>query len=372
MSTPTSLDLPDRTRRATVACARGAFAALEALPAAGASELGTALLVPGYTGSKEDFIPVLGQLAAAGRRVLAVDMRGQYQTQGPDDATAYHPGQLGADIAALAEATQTVHLLGHSFGGLVAREAVIGGYTPSSLTLMSSGPAALPGPRAKELRSMLAHLDGAAPQGLKGKVEEIWHGMLEPQAVADGVPAPIVAFLEARMLANNPTGLTTMARHLLSAEDKTDDLASHGIPTFVLYGEEDNAWPPAEQGDMAIRLGAQRSCIPGASHNPNVEAPATTAHALTTFWNATEAPRQTRRPCGRGLQLRQPVPRPARHRSRLAIGTMPLVVTPAAGRSGPWREHLVVFLRRQRRTHPLVGLGALGRDLLGPPQVPEQ
>ena len=30
---------------------------------------GTALLVPGYTGSKEDFIAILGQLAAAGRRV---------------------------------------------------------------------------------------------------------------------------------------------------------------------------------------------------------------------------------------------------------------------------------------------------------------
>ncbi len=288
MSTPTSLDLPEGTRRATVETARGAFAALEALPVAGAGELGTALLVPGYTGSKEDFIPVLGQLAAAGRRLLAVDMRGQYQTHGPDDANAYDPRQLGADIAALAEATQTVHLLGHSFGGLVAREAVIGGYTPGSLTLMSSGPAALPGPRAAELRSMLAHLDGAAPQDLKGKIEEIWHGALEPQAIADGAPAPIVAFLKDRMLANNPTGLTTMAKYLLSAEDKTGDLAAREISMFVLYGEEDNAWPPAVQEDMSARLGAQRACIPGAAHNPNVEAPATTAHALTAFWNAAE------------------------------------------------------------------------------------
>ena len=269
--------------------ARGPFAALEALPAAGACELGAALLVPGYTGSKEDFIPVLSQLAAAGRRVLAVDMRGQYQTPGPDDPYAYRPAQLGADIAAVAEATQTIHLLGHSFGGLVAREAVIGGYTPASLTLMSSGPSALTGPRAEELSSMLKLLDGAAPQDLKGKIAEIWHGVLEPQAIADGVPAPIVAFLEGRILANNPTALAAMASHLLSAPDKTDNLAAREIPTFVLYGENDNAWPPAEQGDMAARLGAQRSCIPGAAHNPNVEAPATTAHALTAFWNAMEA-----------------------------------------------------------------------------------
>jgi len=289
VSTPTSLDLPEGTRRAVVESARGPFAVLEALPAPGARELGAALLVPGYTGSKEDFIPELAQLAAAGRRVLAVDMRGQYQTPGPDDPDAYHPARLGADIAAVAEATKAVHLLGHSFGGLVAREAVIGGYSPASLTLMSSGPSALPGPRAAELRSMLDLLDGAASRDLKGKIEEIWHGVLKPQAIADGVPAAIVKFLGERMLASNPTGMVTMASHLLAATDKTAILAAREIPTFVLYGEDDNAWPPAAQEAMAARLAAQRTCIPGAAHNPNVEAPATTAHALTTFWNATEA-----------------------------------------------------------------------------------
>jgi pimeloyl-ACP methyl ester carboxylesterase len=289
VSTPTSLDLPKGTRRAIVESARGPFAALEAVPVAGACELGAALLVPGFTGSKEDFIAVLAQLAAAGRRVLAVDLRGQYQTPGPDDPEAYHPARLGADIAAVAEATKTVHLLGHSFGSLIAREAVIGGYTPVSLTLMSSGPAALPGPRAEELRSMLDFLDGAAAQDLKGKIAEIWHGVLRPQAIADGVPAPIVRFLGERMLANNPTAMATMATHLLSATDKTDDLAAREISTFVLYGENDNAWPPTAQADMAVRLAAQRTCIPAAAHNPNVEAPASTAHALTAFWNATEA-----------------------------------------------------------------------------------
>jgi pimeloyl-ACP methyl ester carboxylesterase len=289
VSTPTSLDLPEGTRRAIVESARGQFAALEALPAAGACELGTALLVPGYTGSKEDFIPVLAQLAAAGRRVLAVDMRGQYQTPGPDDPDAYHPARLGADIAAVAEATKTVHLLGHSFGGLVAREAVIGGYTPVSLTLMSSGPSALPGPRAAELRGMLDFLNGTTGPDLKEKIAEIWHGTLKPQAIADRVPAPIVKFLGERMLASNPTGMATMASHLLAATDKTAILAARDIPKFVLYGEDDNAWPPAAQEAMAARLAAQLTCIPGAAHNPNVEAPATTAHALTTFWNATEA-----------------------------------------------------------------------------------
>jgi pimeloyl-ACP methyl ester carboxylesterase len=288
VSTPTSLELPEGTRRATIETARGEFAALDAVPAAGPCELGTALLVPGYTGSKEDFTAILGQLSAAGRRVIAIDLRGQYQTAGPDDPSAYGIAELGADVTAIAEATQASHLLGHSFGGLVARAAVLGDYTPESLTLLSSGPGGLTGPRADEVRRFLDHVDGTPVSDLKDKVAEMWHASLKPQAVAAGVAPPILAFLEQRTLGNNPTGLVTMAADLLGAADRTGELAARSIPTFVLYGENDNAWPPALQEDMALRLNAERTCIPAAAHNPNVEAPATTAHALTTFWNATE------------------------------------------------------------------------------------
>jgi len=288
MSTPTSLELPEGTRQTTVETARGEFAVLDAMPAAGPCELGPALLVPGYTGSKEDFIAILGQLTAAGRRIIAVDQRGQYQTPGPDHPDAYDPRELGADVAALIEATKAAHLLGHSFGGLVVREAVLSGCTPASLTLLSSGPAALPGPRAKALHSMLNYLNGTETARLPAKVAALWADVLKPDAMTAGVTGQIMAFLEERMLANNPTGLVTMAAHLLRAEDKTAALAAHDIPTFVLYGEEDNAWPAAQQRDMASVLGAERTCIPGAAHNPNVEAPATTAHALTKFWNGAE------------------------------------------------------------------------------------
>jgi pimeloyl-ACP methyl ester carboxylesterase len=116
----------------------------------------------------------------------------------------------------------------------------------------------------------------------------MWHASLKPQAAAAGVAAPILAFLEQRMLGNNPAGLVGMAAGLLTAQDRTGELAARSLPTFVLYGEDDNAWPPALQEDMAARLNAERTCIPAAAHNPNVEAPATTAHALTTFWNAAE------------------------------------------------------------------------------------
>jgi pimeloyl-ACP methyl ester carboxylesterase len=295
VSTPTSLDLPDEVRRTTIRTSRGLFAALEAEPASGVCEREAALLVPGYTGSKEDFLAVLGQLARGGRRVFAIDMRGQFETPAAPDHDGYSASALGSDITALLHATGARHLLGHSYGGLIAREAVLAsaGGELASVTLMSTGPAALTGPRAEELRGMLEVLGAEdalpAQAALQAGISDIWQSYLEPGAVAAGVPRPIVAFLAKRMLSNDPNGLVLMARHLLTAEDRTADLARlRGLEILVIYGEDDNSWSPDAQEAMAARLGARRVCIPGAVHSPAVEAPATTAATLTQFWNATE------------------------------------------------------------------------------------
>jgi pimeloyl-ACP methyl ester carboxylesterase len=243
--------------------------------------------VPGFTGSKEDFIPVLQTLAGAGRRVLTLDMRGQYETPGPDDASAYSCAELGADIAAVIETVgDPVHLVGHSFGGLVTRETVITDPTLiESYTLMSSGPAAITGGREVEGRVLLAALP-------KVGLEHLWSTRMEPDAIAKGVPPDIVAFLRRRMFTNSIAGLMGMANELLSMSDRVDQLTkvcgSANVPVLVLYGENDDAWEPEDQAIMAERLDARKVVIPGAAHSPAVEAPETTASALTAFWNDAE------------------------------------------------------------------------------------
>jgi pimeloyl-ACP methyl ester carboxylesterase len=293
MSTPRSVQIPEGVTRTTVATSRGEFAALEALPVAGPCEQGPALLVPGYTGSKEDFIAVLGQLAVGGqlgrkRRVVAIDMRGQFETPGPDLDAAYDIAELGADVGAVADAIGADHLLGHSFGGLVARQTALASPL-RSLTLMSSGPGGLTGPRADELRAVLGYLGDSTGDERRDKIIALWDAQLEPQAVADGVPRPVVAFLRDRMLRSSPAGLAAMARNLLAAPDKTAELAKLSeLPILVIYGEQDNAWSPAMQEEMAGQLNASRVCIPGAAHSPAVEAPAFTTDSLTRFWNDAE------------------------------------------------------------------------------------
>ena len=301
MSTPTSLHLPDGVRRTSIATVRGTFAALEAVPVSGVCEREGALLVPGYTGSKEDFLAILDLLADGSRHVVAIDMRGQFETAAADDPGGYCAAALGADVGAIMHATGTRHLVGHSYGGLIGREAVLSATCPggdfASFTLMSSGPAALRGPRAKELRALLTALgagdgqddDAPDPAVLRAGIADLWRDHLEPQAVAAGVPGHIVAFLGRRMQTNDPDGLVLMARHMLAAPDRTAELARlEHIPMLVIYGENDNSWSPAAQENMARRLGARRLCIPAAVHSPAVEAPATTASALTQFWDAAE------------------------------------------------------------------------------------
>jgi pimeloyl-ACP methyl ester carboxylesterase len=235
------------------------------------------LLVPGYTGSKEDFRLVLEPLAQQGFSVVAIDQRGQYESPGPDDPDAYSVEALATDLLAVIDVIgRPVHLVGHSFGGLVARAAVI--RDPAavrSLTLLCSGPAALHSPRTEAVAMLRPLLETDGPTA----VADLLDALADPAE-----PPELRAFLRRRFLATSPVGLIAMADALASEPDRVDELVATGVAAHVVHGEKDDAWSPAIQADMAIRLGATHTVIAAAAHSPAVENPEATVTALAAIF----------------------------------------------------------------------------------------
>jgi pimeloyl-ACP methyl ester carboxylesterase len=287
MSMPRSLVVPGGARSVTLESPFGPVAALraEGVPVPGGT--GTpVLLLPGFTGSKEDFLALLDPLRVRGFTVVGMDHRGQYQTQGPEDAgdDVYGLERLGAEALAVAAllGDEPVHVVGHSFGGLVAQSMALQDPTRiRSLTLLCSGPGALPRDQTEILDTFITGLP------MVGK-DTAWTVIRGRSAATSGdATSEVEAFVRTRFVSTTLGSLLAMARALRDAPDRIDEVAALGLPAHVVHGADDDAWPIPVQQDTARRLGAQLTVVPG-GHSPNVDAPEDLAHALAGFFSVIE------------------------------------------------------------------------------------
>lgn len=268
----------------------GPVAVLDTARRADVAALGNVILVPGYTGSKEDFAPIFAGLTAAGFRVVALDLPGQHESPGPVERSAYAINVLGEVVLEVAGhlSSEPVHLLGHSFGGLVCRAAAIA--APQrllSVALLCSGPSAITGDRMQRMRLLEPVLAAGGMPAVLAAMEKL--DRLDPRSAA--VTPELRVFLRGRFLASSPDGLQGMGEALQGEPDRVAELAATGLPLLVAYGEDDDAWPPSAQAEMASRLGARHQVIAGAGHSPAVEQPERTVAILTDFWCAVEESR---------------------------------------------------------------------------------
>lgn len=252
----------------TVELPAGAFAA--ARNRVMGTPRGVAVLIPGYTGSKEDFFPLQWELAQRGWLTWSYSQRGQPNSPHPDGHDAYRLTDFVSDAAAFltwvrrTERVDTVHLLGHSFGGVIAQNTAVATKLEgqSSLTLLCSGPRGWHG-RYPELAAELESNTTARDlSGLTGRD----------------------AFVAQRFLDSSTESLYAIARILTGDRDVVTELAALHPRTLVAHGENDDAWPIEWQREMASRIGAHYAVIPGAGHLPNEDVPALTADVLDWFW----------------------------------------------------------------------------------------
>ncbi len=283
MSRPTSLALDDSVRRHVTVTDRGTFVTWLCSPGDSSLPRANVMLVPGLTGSKEDFAPLLPLLADAGWQGATFDQRGQFETAadaGDDFSLDAYAADLISTTEALFGAAERTHLVGHSFGGLVAAAAVIARPDRwASLTLLCSGPGGFEGARRQEL---LASADLVERAGLDAAYETRLRRDAERQR--EEATPEVERFLHQRFMSNSVESLAAMSRLLAHTPDLTADLAAAGVPAFVVRGEEDDAWDHSVQDRLATELGTSVVVIRGAAHSPAVERPEDTRDSLIRLW----------------------------------------------------------------------------------------
>jgi pimeloyl-ACP methyl ester carboxylesterase len=241
------------------------------------------LFIPGYTGAKEDYYKIFPLLAERGWDVWSYSQRGQADSAAPKGRENYTRDFAVKDALEVVEAimeetgAQRIHLLGHSYGGLVAQATAID--SPQlfdSVTLMCSGPHGWPHRHDDHYLRLLTDQ------------KDMWtvdHPTFTPDQYA-GLSA-WENYIRQRSAATSNEELLGVLDQLDSVHDTSFELRDTKLPVLIFHGQDDDAWPQEWQKREAVIVGARYEIIPNAGHLPNMDNPVATADLLDDFWGST-------------------------------------------------------------------------------------
>jgi pimeloyl-ACP methyl ester carboxylesterase len=224
------------------------------------------VLVPGVTGSKEDFILMLPAIAAAGFHVVAFDVAGQYESHDAGPAKLTPPARhythelfVGDLLAVLESSPGPAHVLGYSFAGTVSQMALV--QRPElflSLTLLSAPPQPGQGFRGVKRIGWISGLT-TGPVGAALMVFGLRLNVVK-------VPAGRASFVRERLKLTSRRSVADIISLMKRAPDLDAALAASPIPKLVAVGEHD-LWPVELHRDFAAAIGATLAVYP-TGHSP--------------------------------------------------------------------------------------------------------
>ncbi|MGO1345517.1 MAG: alpha/beta fold hydrolase [Bifidobacterium psychraerophilum] len=240
------------------------------------------VFIPGFTGSKEDFLgffPGLLGSGSQGRAYAAYSQRGQADSAAPQETESYALADFVSDgIEALLQFgadARPVDLVGHSFGGVVARRIAIA--RPElirSLTLISSG--------AKSLQERPEQKAGI--EALRRYGTSLLFRAAYPDLPDERQADPYTEMYRLRAHASSLAGILGISAILKDYPDVSDALSALGLPIAIMYGSEDDVWPQELYRWEADRLAVTPLIIPGAGHSAQLDQPIALSRALQRFW----------------------------------------------------------------------------------------
>lgn len=219
----------------------------------GSADARRVVLVPGAAGSKEDFVRVFPLLAEAGYAVESYDLAGHWESAGAGPAHLDPPREtydfdlFVDDLLAILDADpRPAHVLGYSFGALVAQLALVA--QPErfrSLTLMSAPPATGQVFRGVKHIGPLSDMSAQRASGL------ILWGI---RYNFNRMPAQRIAFVRERMEVSLRSCFDDIIGLMMAMPDIVADVAAVDIPKLVVFGEHD-LWPREQHAAYANRIG---------------------------------------------------------------------------------------------------------------------
>ncbi|MGN6744131.1 MAG: alpha/beta fold hydrolase [Amnibacterium sp.] len=275
---------PEGSERWTFEAPSGPLAALRAGDPRGPR----VVLVPGVTGSKEDFHFQFPQLARAGYLVESFDLAGQYESwpAGPERLSpprrAYDYPLFVDDLTAfLTAGRRPAHLLGYSFAGVVAQLVAAGRpELVASLTLLSAPP--LAGQVFRGVRGYGALSRVVPARGITAAMR--WALLLNVQRVPPGRQR----FVERRLEVTRPDAFRQMIGLMRHVPDVTADLRGAAFPIALAVGKGD-LWPLETHRRFASRLGATIS-VYRTGHSPCETAPHQLSSDLMALFTKASTP----------------------------------------------------------------------------------
>lgn len=196
-----------------------------------------------------------------------------------DPPPEFSMADFAHSAAALLDALgwQSAHVLGHSFGGVIAQ--MLYQRHPArvrSLILADTNAGSGSMPDALErTRQRLSDLERFGPRGMAEQ--------RAPHLVTPDAPAELVAQLTEIMAQVRPPGYTAAAL-AMGATDLRDQLPRIGVPTVVLHGERDTVVPPNIGKELAGAIPrAKFVLLRGAGHASNQQTPEAYNRAVRDF-----------------------------------------------------------------------------------------
>lgn len=232
------------------------------------------LLVHGFTGAREDFQDHVDALADAGWHVVAPDLPGHGDSH-PEGVAHTFDAYAGA-LLALADdlGWDRFAVLGHSMGGVVAQHVALAAEARlTALVLMDTSPDRFP----VDAPLVEAACEIVASQGMDALL-----------AVQKAIGSPFESdaarrlreerpgweqLQDGKLLRAAPSMYVAMARALVEAPSRADQLGSLSVPTLVIVGELDTPLLDAAERLATVIPGARLVRIPHAGHSPQVENP---------------------------------------------------------------------------------------------------